>query len=85
MKLIMENWKPFLTEQQDYISSKNVGTELIRIIKKEASGKINSADASKIFNDIIDILTPKGAGQPIGISRKHLISTVKRAISVIKK
>lgn len=76
--LPVENNEYSLNEQQDFIPADQIGDELIKMIMKHGKGKVGYEVAKKIFDHLLNVLSPQG--QPIGMDRKQLELAVQGLI-----
>lgn len=67
-----------LKEQEDFIPAHQVGDELIKMIMKHGKGKVGYEVAKKIFDHLLDVISPQG--RPIGMDRKQLELAVQGLI-----
>jgi len=85
MRLTFEEWLNadesvnLLTEQ--FVSAKDVGDMLIQLIVKHGKGKIKHAQAKKIFDDLMKIVSPQG--RAIGMELDELEKAVIGSIAKI--
>ena len=68
-----------LKEQEDFIPADQVGDALNDMILKHGKGKIGYEVEKKIFDHLLDIISPQG--QPIGMDRKQLELAVQGLIA----
>lgn len=68
-----------LTEQ--FVSAKDVGDTLIQLIVKHGKGKIEHAQAKKIFDELMKIVSPQG--RPIGMELDELEKAVIGSIAKV--